>query len=33
VAVSQSGTLSGKFKIVFAAQGNFLGSTATKSLK
>ena len=33
VAVEPSGTLSGKFKIVFPAQGNFLGSTGTQTLK
>jgi hypothetical protein len=33
VGIEPSGTLSGQFKIVFAAQGNFLGSTATQALK
>jgi hypothetical protein len=33
VSVEPSGTLSGKFKIIFAAQGNFLGSTGTQTLK
>jgi hypothetical protein len=32
VAVEPGGTLDGKFKIVFAAQGDFLGSSATESL-
>ncbi len=32
VAVEPAGTLDGKFKIVFAAQGDFLGSTGTRSL-
>jgi hypothetical protein len=33
VAIEPAGTLHGKFKIVFAAQGNFLGSSGTQSLK
>ncbi|HTR95222.1 MAG TPA: hypothetical protein VMI73_26115 [Trebonia sp.] len=33
VSIEPAGTLSGKFKIVFAAQGNFLGSTGTQTLK
>jgi hypothetical protein len=32
VAVEPGGTLDGKFKIVFAAQGHFLGSTGLRSL-
>jgi hypothetical protein len=32
VAVEPGGTLDGTFKIVFAAQGDFLGSSATHSL-
>jgi hypothetical protein len=33
VALEPGGTLDGQFKIVFAAQGNFLGSSATGTLK
>lgn len=33
VAWSLSGTLSGTFKIVFPAQGDFLGSSAERSLR
>ncbi|TVZ01911.1 hypothetical protein EAS64_31220 [Trebonia kvetii] len=33
VSVEPGETLTGKFKIVFAAQGNFLGSSATQTLK